>query len=208
MISNNQTGTISQTGRDITQQPLPDIIKAVYHTQKPSLSPYYLEAQHLPWPGFENEVRRNFERQNWGTSIISVRRAFPDQFDIVNEMFQCGDELSLSGRFVQQVLHVTTAIGRDLNIPVRFGDFKTVYTPEREKQRLEEERRAGTAQLPQPMSQPEDAETKKSRQGEDPDFAAVNNGDRVRFVGEIKTPWTQIFEKGRSIDSRWRRWIG
>ena len=216
MAPYHSSETLSHNGRDVTQQPLPAIIEARYHTQKPSLSPYFLEGQYLAWPDFENDVRKNFERQNWGNSIISVRRALPSQFDIVNEMFQCGDELSLSGRFVQQALHVMTAVGRDLGIPVRFGDFRTVYTPEREKQRIEEERRGGAGQLSESMSQdvsedmsqPEDAENKKARQSQDPDFAAVNDSDRVRFVGEIKTPWTQSFEKSQSVDSRWRRWIG
>jgi hypothetical protein len=160
---------------------------------------------------FESEVRKKFLSITWGKSIISVRRAVPDQLDIVNEMFQCGDELSVSGRFVQQVLHVMTAIEREGNIPIRFGDFRTVYTPERENMALAEEKRAGNTQTSQPsqsVSEHEDSQTGETRKGEDPDFAAVDNHNRVRFVGEIKIPWTQNFTKTQKHDPRWRRWIG
>jgi hypothetical protein len=208
MAPTDQNGILSQNGRDVTIQPLPDIVRARYHTRAASLSPYNFEAQYVPWSGFENEVRKTFETQKWSSSILSIRRAIPNKFDLVNEMFQCGDELSVSGRFVQQVLHVMTAVGRDLSIPIKFGDFKTVYTPEREKQGLEQEIRGGTLQTSQSMSQSEDTPSSKNRSGEDPDFAAINDKDRVKFVGEIKTPWTQDFAEARSMDNRWRRWIG
>jgi hypothetical protein len=206
-----QSGILSQDGFATTQEALPNIIVARYHTQTISTSSYFLEAQHLPWADFENEVRQKFLSMTWGKSIISVRRAVPDQLDIVNEMFQCGDELSVSGRFVQQVLHVMTAVAKDGNIPIRFGDFRTVYTPEREKMALAEEKRAGSAQTSQPsqpLSEIEDSQTGENRKGEDPDFAAVDFNNRVRFVGEIKTPWTQNFTKTQQNDPRWRRWIG
>jgi hypothetical protein len=214
MIPSNQSGTISQdrtlsqNGRDITQLSLPDIIRAKYHTQTVSTSTCTLQGQYLPWSDFENEVRRNFERQKWGNSILSVRRVIPEKFDLANEIFQCGDELSLSGRFVQQVLHVMTAVGRDLNIPIKFGDFRTVYTQERENKRLEQEKRAGTPPASQTMSESENPKDSNLSLRKDPDFAAVNNHDRVRFVGEIKTPWTQNFEKNQHKEMRWRRWIG
>jgi hypothetical protein len=69
---------------------------------------------------------------------ISAMR--PGPHDLINEMFLVGDELSLSGRFVQQVLHVMTAVGQDLGIPIRFGDHKTVKPSER-KLREEQLRR-------------------------------------------------------------------
>jgi hypothetical protein len=127
-----------------------------------------------------------------------VTQTLPEIFNIVNGMFQCGDELSLSGRFVQQVLHVMTAVGRDLNIPVRFGDFRTVYTAEREKQRQEEERRRRVRQPLQALFPPDDSQIDRTddsqadRKGPstDPEYAAVNDENHVRFVGEIKTPWT------------------
>ena len=109
-----------------------------------------------------------------------------------------------------------TAVGRDLNIPVRFGDFRTVYTVEREKQRQEEERRRIVRQPLQALLPPDDSQVDRTddsqagRKGPstDPDYAAVNDENRVRFVGEIKTPWTQDLATARSINNRWRKWIG
>jgi hypothetical protein len=209
MAPTNSPGTITQNGKQITQQPLPDIIRAKYRTKTTSTSAYTFEGEYLPWEGFEKEVRENFRRHKFGSSIISVRRVLPDQFDIVNEMFHCGDELSLSGRFVQQVLHVMTAVGRDSNVQIRFGDYKTVYTAKREERRLEEERRAGITSQPKPKSQPGDPQLRKDDSRKDPDFAAVNyHNDRIRFAGEIKTPWTQNFEETQALETRWRRWLG
>lgn len=225
MSTPDQNRVISQNGKDLTQQSIPKIIQAKYRTQnRPSTSQFFFSAQHLPWLGFEKEVRRNFQvqSQTWDrhSATIAVRRESPHKFDIVNEMFQCGDELSLSGRFVQQVLHVMTAVSRDLNLPIRFGDFKTVYTRDREEKRQKEEKRQGAGQLSQSLSQtgqsddtpvpsqPGSSPGNTIKPSKDPDYAATNEDHRVRVVGEIKTPWTQDLEAVRPDDIKWRRWMG
>lgn len=116
---------------DIIQEPLPHVCYGKNRTRHASVSDFVFSGIHHSWGGFENEVRKNFLAQQWGDSIISVRRSRPDPIDLSNEMFLVGNELSLSGRFVQQVLHLMTAAGQDLRIPIRLGITKQ-STPLRE----------------------------------------------------------------------------
>jgi hypothetical protein len=186
----------------ITQEPLPDFKKAANSTKSASLSGFTFSGIHVSWDGFENDVRKNFLKQAWGTSIISVRQLQPASHDLHNEMFLVGDELSLSGRFVQQVLHVMTAVGHDLRIPIRFGDYKTVDATEsqigKDALRLQS---AHIRKEPKP--------TKAAKEStKEPDYAALDNEAHARFVGELKTPWTQDFSVLSKNDEKWRRHLG
>lgn len=122
-------------------------------------------------------------------------------------MFLVGDELSLSGRFVQHALHIMTAMGQDLRIPIRFGDHKTVNASERERGNQEFRRQSSVTLL---SSEPDSKARLNFKQAlsEDPDFVALDFIERARFVGEIKTPWTQDLENLKQDDSQWRRHLG
>ena len=201
MSSPNYT---TETARDMTRQRLPNFIKAEYHTVFESKSPMSFTGRLWQWRGFEDQVRETFDAQRWGKSIISARLAQPDQNDISHEMFHCGDELSLSGRFVQNALHVMTAIGRDLNYKIHFGDYKTVYTQRGESVRLGHAKVASHA-----ATQSKDGQTKpRSDVEKQPDFAALDDNHRARFVGEIKTPWTVDIKDLSRNESRFRRRLG
>lgn len=43
---------------DIVQQPLPQVNRAKYRTKYASVSDFNFSGIHLPWDGFENEVRK------------------------------------------------------------------------------------------------------------------------------------------------------
>lgn len=192
---------------DITQQPLPKLKFARYQTKRPSISPFTFAGTYVFWDGFENEVRKNFLSQQWGNSVISVRRIHPGPHDLSNEMFLVGDELSLSGRFVQQVLHVMTAVGHDLKIPIRFGDHKTVDPNER-RHGNEELGRQSAVVLFQPENGVDGSTTTDQPSSEEPDYAALDDRERARFVGELKTPWTQNFSTLQKDERKWRRHLG
>jgi hypothetical protein len=191
----------------ITQEPLPQYNKAQNRTKSASLSNFTFSGTYVPWDGFENEVRKNFVAQQWGTSIISVRQLHPGPNDLQNEMFLVGDELSLSGRFVQQLLHVMTAVGHDLKIPIRFGDYKTVDPTERNTG--QEVLRRQSAGIPiKPASAIDPNEKTISPPTKEPDYVALDDEACARFVGELKTPWTQNFSALSKNDQRWRRHLG
>lgn len=162
---------------DITQQPLPKLKFARYQTKRPSISPFTFAGTYVFWDDFENEIRKNFLSQQWGNSVISVRRIHPGPHDLSNEMFLVGDELSLSGHFVQQVLHVMTAVGHDLKIPIRFGDHKTVDPNER-RHGNEELGRQSAVVLFQPENGIDGSTTTDQPSSEEPDYAALDERAR------------------------------
>jgi hypothetical protein len=197
--------------RQTTKERLSPYCKANNLKKTTSVSNVSFSGVCVPWDRFENKVRSNFLSQRWGNSPISFRRVKPGQNDLQEEMFLIGDEISLSGRFVQQVLHVMTAVGCDLNIPIRFGDFNTV-NPNEFNAGMERLRRQSASVPIQPVPV-----TDKNEDGNDktilplsklPDYVALDDRDGARFVGELKTPWTQDLSLFSENDQRWRKHLG
>lgn len=198
---------IPATGREITQQRLPHLSYAKHQTKHASISDHIFSGIFEEWYGFENEVRQKFLSLPWSRSVLSVQQAKSGPHDLNNEMFLIGDELSFSGRFVQQVLHVMIAVGRDLGIPIRFGDHKTV-DPSDSKRENDQLGPESTVISLESQPDTEDPRPTKKTSSEDPDYAALDYQERARFVGELKTPWTQDFKSLQKNQPRWRRHLG
>jgi hypothetical protein len=195
----------------ITTERLSTYCEAINPKRTTSVSNVGFSGVCVPWDRFENEVRSNFLSQKWGNFPISLRLSKPGPNDLQEEMFLVGDEISLSGRFVQQVLHVMTAVGCDLNIPIRFGDFNTI-NPKEFKAGMESLRHQSASVLIQPV-----LDTDKDEDGNEktvsplsklPDYVALDDRDGARFVGELRTPWTQNLSLFSENDQRWRRHLG
>jgi hypothetical protein len=197
--------------RQITKQRLSPYREAKNLRKTASVSNVSFSGVCVPWDRFENEVRRNFLLQNWGNSPISFRLSKPGSNDLQEELFLIGDEISLSGRFVQQVLHVMTAVGCDLNIPIRFGDFNTVNPNEfNAVMELLRRQSASVPIQPVPVTDKDDDGNEKtiSPLRKLPDYVALDDRDGARFVGELKTPWTQNLSLFSENDQRWRKHLG
>jgi hypothetical protein len=197
--------------RQITKQRLSPYREAKNLRKTTSVSNVSFSGVCVPWDRFENEVRRNFLLQNWGNSPISFRLSKPGSNDLQEELFLIGDEISLSGRFVQQVLHVMTAVGCDLNIPIRFGDFNTVNPNEfNAVMELLRRQSASVPIQPVPVTDKDDDGNEKtiSPLRKLPDYVALDDRDGARFVGELKTPWTQNLSLFSENDQRWRKHLG
>jgi hypothetical protein len=197
--------------RQITKQRLSPYREAKNLRKTTSVSNVSFSGVCVPWDRFENEVRRNFLLQNWGDSPISFRLSKPGSNDLQEELFLIGDEISLSGRFVQQVLHVMTAVGCDLNIPIRFGDFNTVNPNEfNAVMELLRRQSASVPIQPVPVTDKDDDGNEKtiSPLMKLPDYVALDDRDGARFVGELKTPWTQNLSLFSENDQRWRKHLG
>lgn len=86
-------------------------------------------ANMAPWTSFGHEVRNNFNRifRDWDQkpkNILSVELKQSPANAIINEHHLCGEGISTSsGLYVQNVLDVMTAVGKELHIGVKFGDW-------------------------------------------------------------------------------------
>ncbi|KAJ5131580.1 uncharacterized protein N7515_007619 [Penicillium bovifimosum] len=81
------------------------------------------------WNTFDKEVRALSHRIDW-KNFPSVLAYAPTEkhagpHHTYSEHWLCGDELSVSGRFGQNVGHITSSVFRALNIPSWFGDYRT-----------------------------------------------------------------------------------
>ena len=104
-------------------------------------------------------------------------------------MLYCGDELSISGRFSQNVLHPVTEVCQVLGYEVRFGDSRIVRSFER-KRAVELAKKA--------------VGFKGKLTELNPDIVACDKDHNTRFVGELKTSWTVKLDDLMKIDRKER----
>lgn len=78
------------------------------------------------WSSFESSVRQNTKAINWSQhQTILQSRPVGTNNSLHHEHYICGDEISVSGRFVQNVLHPLIAVGKELGQEIQWGDSKT-----------------------------------------------------------------------------------
>lgn len=104
------------TSQEIVHDRLPDLRYGKFQTKHASVSPFTFSGQCLLWDGFETEVRRMLLSFQWSAEALDAHLSNSNPKHLINEFFEIGNELSLSGRFVQHVLHAMTAVGTDLGI--------------------------------------------------------------------------------------------
>lgn len=177
---------IAERRSDILNQNLPNILYSKDRTTVgSSLHSIKFVGRLEKWQKFEDEVMR-FAWHNDPISpnpIISFRIHPPGEYDLHNELVHCGDELSVSGRFTQNVLNPVTSAARVMNNDTRFGDFKICQE-------------AHKVLSLTTTSESKEAASDTGNQGRKiPDFVAVDKKDgKSRFLGEAKTPWSHNLE--------------
>ena len=120
---------VSETGQDLTTQRIPDLRRNGYGTGSVAIHALEFRGTLGYWTRFESEVRQVFNLQQWTANTLSFSPAHPDSNHVYFEQLNCGDEHSVVARFGQQVGQIMTSVAQDLNIDIRFGDFKTTPLP-------------------------------------------------------------------------------
>lgn len=170
----------------LVQSPLPKLNLGLNKTRNQSLRPLEYRQKLIYWSGFEPLVRETLDQLDLPDEILDLR----NHPDIVgpnnirgNEHVHCGDEISVVGRFQQNVGQVLSAIFQSLNWDIRFADFRTAVG----KDGKNENKKAG----------------KKV-----PDIVLVKSDGTLLMVGEGKTPWMHRFETKMSGEGNFRHLIG
>ncbi|KAJ9293256.1 hypothetical protein DTO271G3_7979 [Paecilomyces variotii] len=84
------------------------------------------------WDDFKVIVRNNFKDifGHWDKGNVrplDVELREPDENSLHHEHYLCGEEISVNGRYTNNVLHVMTAVAKELGFPVRFGDWNASF---------------------------------------------------------------------------------
>src|SRR5277367_4230397 len=120
---------LSETGQSLTTQRIPDLRRNDCGTESSALHRIEFRGTLGHWTRFESEVRQVFNSQQWTANTLSFSPIQPDPNHVYFEQLNCGDEHSVVARFGQQIGHIMTSVAQDLNIDIRFGDFKTTPMP-------------------------------------------------------------------------------
>lgn len=106
------------TGKEVIQQPLPDLR---YHDEKfrtssKSTHKLWFLATLSEW-NIEQKARHYSKSIDWQDDILG--------YELGEEQIECGDEHSVVGRFNQNLCHNSTpSLHKYVQTDVRFGDFK------------------------------------------------------------------------------------
>ncbi|KAJ9302005.1 hypothetical protein DTO271G3_871 [Paecilomyces variotii] len=150
-------------------------------------------ANMAPWTSFEQEVRDNFNRlfRDWDQepkNILSVESKQSPANAIINEHHLCGEGISTSSvLYVQNVLDVMTAVGKELHIGVKFGDWYASH--KHPTKPSTSQTTTGTA-----GNQSEKKHNEIMRKRLAPDYALLaeeedpETGSFARALGEVKSP--------------------
>ncbi|KAB8215237.1 hypothetical protein BDV33DRAFT_208519 [Aspergillus novoparasiticus] len=105
----------SLTGKDIVQEPVPDLRVSEYSTSS--------DSTHEQW---------HVKSVKWSNKVLDYAPEGEDdhEFHVKKEQLLCGDEHSVVARFGQNVGHVMTSVLRGgVGTRVRFGDYKCAAPP-------------------------------------------------------------------------------
>lgn len=144
------------------------------------------------WDDFEDEVKRNFANIRWEnfTAPIAYEVCGKEKSQLPmhrKNHYLCGEESSISGRWVQHVLHPMSVISKVLDYKMVFGDWKATN-----KRTIN----FGKAKRAVPLGEKKETDGIRKRQYLIPDYALmVEESGAPRAVGEAKTPWNHDFEQ-------------
>ncbi|KAK2754213.1 hypothetical protein FQN54_007092 [Arachnomyces sp. PD_36] len=189
------------TAEDVTLQPL---IKyhdnAKRHVKSSSFHGLWYVGELETWSGFEDEVGKNFGGIKWKDHQTILSYDIPservsDLNLLAKEHFLCGEELSISGRWVQHALHPMSTVGKELGYKMVFGDWKA--TAERDVDFVQSgkyDHESGKVVPLDDTAAEGDTTKKRKRKNLIPDYALmVEDNGAPRAVGEAKTPWNHDF---------------
>ncbi|KAK2803493.1 hypothetical protein FQN50_006928 [Emmonsiellopsis sp. PD_5] len=187
------------TAKDVTLQPLIGYNdNPIRHVKSSSFHALWYTGDLEAWDDFNSEVQGNFARVSWDNYSTIISYALPKDVSELHvdagDHFICGEELSISGRWVQHALQPMSAIGKELKYGMVFGDWKATS-----------DRQVGFVKDTQPVSEEADSDEEtvfsdstagngpnpnRKRKVFIPDYALlVEQNGAPRAVGEAKTPW-------------------
>ncbi|KAK2768797.1 hypothetical protein FQN54_000653 [Arachnomyces sp. PD_36] len=196
--SGSQPKPIPLTAEFLLQQALPQLsVKHKHHTTSKALSDIHFTGSLEPWDSFEEEVltfcttiKEEYDIEN----ILGYTSSKPTTYDMSLEHFRCGEEISVSGRFVNNALHVMSAIGLEVGLTTVFGDWKA--TGEQGSSKSQDPGHAKTneregeddEEVVEGIEETKRTTIKKGALV--PDFSLFHSEtSEIRAVGEAKTPW-------------------
>ncbi|PGG95151.1 hypothetical protein AJ79_10225 [Helicocarpus griseus UAMH5409] len=189
------------TAEDVTLRPIIKYCdKTKRHVQSSSFHGLWYVGELEIWTGFENEVRKNFAGIEWKDHPTIL--AYEPGEDVsklhlhAGDHFICGEELSISGRWVQHVLHPMSAVGKEPKYNMVFGDWKaTAECDVNFVQSGKYDRESGKIIPLDETVAAGDTMKQRKRKNLIPDYALmVEENGAPRAVGEAKTPWNHDFQ--------------
>ncbi|KAJ5348216.1 uncharacterized protein N7506_001469 [Penicillium brevicompactum] len=122
---------VQVTAKSLVQSELPTLqIDSTRLTTHPSIQDKVYLRQLCQWDKFERDARMHFESQQFSENVLGYTGPEPESDISRKEVFLCGDESSVVGRFGQHVGHVMTTVFQNAESlhDVSFGDFKAQST--------------------------------------------------------------------------------
>ncbi|KAM5443439.1 hypothetical protein MaudCBS49596_008062 [Microsporum audouinii] len=209
------------TAKDVTLQPLIMYCnESGRHVKSSSLHQTWFTGAIKVWDSFEDEVTHTFSKVLWhqypDTIAYDLPKAGISEFHIgASEHFLCGEEISVSGRWVQHALHPMSAVSKVLEFGMVFGDWKATAKRDDFFQAAGTDSNTGKSvnlgQSENPTNKgkgravdisdnldvDEDPITSRKKNNLIPDYALMVASDGApRAVGEAKTHWKQNFLTG------------
>ncbi|DAA72576.1 TPA_exp: Uncharacterized protein A8136_6379 [Trichophyton benhamiae CBS 112371] len=207
--SQHGSGLKLLNAKDVSLQPLTGFeSKGERHVKSSSLHNIWFTGEIKQWNSFEDEVLGHFSSVRWDRHQEIIAYGPPDagvsEFHIdARDHYVCGEELSISGRFVQHALQPMSAVSKILGLEMVFGDWKATsrnrvdFVPAAEvdypteKPEILANKGKGRADAPNLSDDVLGVRTRKSLV---PDYALmVEANGTPRAVGEAKTPWNHNF---------------
>ncbi|KAK2861234.1 hypothetical protein FQN49_004408 [Arthroderma sp. PD_2] len=206
------------TAKGVTCQPLIKYCdKGGRHVKSSSLHGLWFADDIKVWGSFEDEASNMFDSIPWDEHQTIIAFDLPKDgvasgFHLnANDHFVCGEELSISGRWVQHALHPMSAVSKVLKLNMVFGDWKA--TAEHHVNFVQagrvdpatgdiipfEEANEDVSKGKAPAGEETDTLSvvpAKNRRRKDliPDYSLMMEGSGApRAVGEAKTPWNHNF---------------
>ncbi|KAK2733214.1 hypothetical protein FQN57_002259 [Myotisia sp. PD_48] len=189
------------TAADVVRKPLVKYIAHPdWHVQSKSIHALWYLNPLKPWISFEEEVLASFNAISWSdfqqAIAIEVLEDADHDFHLeTREHSYCEEEISISGRFVQQALHPMSAVSQLLGYKMVFGDFKA--TSKGGSYKLKEKGPVPKWKKPTPPMRGSALKVDPGRKQGSliPDYALMTDSGAVpRAVGEVKTLWTHNFK--------------
>lgn len=184
------------TAKDLAESALPALVVGEYKTKSTAIQNSQFKRTLGYWSGFEAEVRKLVKKQEWPEEELvhypdshrGDAEYYEDEDDtestFEDEIYACGDEQSVVGRFANNVGHVMGHVYTALGKPLRFSDWK---------------------------GSPNSAAITQSQSMKIPDFAIWDprsGQSTLLVIGEAKTPWKHSIKAAMTTEAKTRQYFG
>lgn len=170
------------------------------HVHSSSLHDKYYTGALKDWKTFEDEVVLFHEGIRWDgyLEILGYNLREEPIGSMKKEHYACGEEISTSGRYVNNGLQPAGGVAKQLGYPTMYGDWKA--TSQRttafkyglngfERVRIAKNKTTakGRGQIDSK------GQTDDNKSVLIPDYALIDSDGEPRAIGEAKTPWNHDF---------------